>query len=129
MRDDVIVAVREQKLALAVAIERGRSVGMLVLECSVAGPLHGPTLAARCGVETNDPSSSWLFGPHFPVDQLQVEPPLIEHRRTGHAELQIQLFVAIFDVEFPDTFSVLGEASQIAGAEKRPNVLAIGGRR
>src|SRR5262245_42404712 len=101
---------------------------MLVLKSPVTGPRDRPNLGSRARIEANNSSGSGLLAPHLAVDQLDVEPTLIQDRCARHAKLQIELFIAIFHVEFPDSFSVPGETCQIPGAKERPNVIAVGGR-
>ena len=80
--DDVVGAVREQVLALAVAIEHRRSVRVLALGAGVAGAARASRFPCRwpCRARSTVPPPLWM--------SCRVQPVAVEHRRRGHAELR-----------------------------------------
>src|SRR5260221_8753970 len=59
------------------------------------------------------------------VQQLQVEPVAVEHRRRVHSELNIESAVSVLQIEFPNLVAIEIEAAKVTRTDEHPDVLAI----
>src|SRR5690606_11009290 len=118
-------AMCNQVSALVIAIQDRRGVRMYVLLSGPGDPRLVPDLVARLRIEANDTGFDCRVS-SIAVDELKVEPAVVEKRRTRHAELNVQRPLAIAHVEFPLLFAVERVAAQDAGRDHCPDVLAVG---
>src|SRR5580704_3563190 len=122
MRDGIVIAVRDQIRVGSVMPQAGRRVGVFILRVAVAFARDFPGLFAGRRIEGDHEGASR-------VNQLQVQPVLIQERRGVHAVLRLEAAVAVLRIEFPDLISVEIETGQLAGADKREDMFAIGAGR
>jgi hypothetical protein len=65
---------------------------------------------------------------HRAMDQLKIEGTIVEDRRRGHPELDVDPSEALVDVGRPHLVAVDGVAGEDAGAEEAPDMLPVGRR-
>src|SRR5262245_8480295 len=92
---------------------------MLALGAGVTGTLVMPDLLARGGVQGEHVSAAR-------VDELQVQPPAVEHGGRSHAKCNLELAIAVLQVELPLGLTIWSEAADLAAAHRGPYVLAVG---
>ena len=62
------------------------------------------------------------------MDQLKIEGTIVEDRRRGHPELDVDPSEALVDVGRPHLVAIDGVAGEDAGAEEAPDMLPVGRR-
>ncbi len=95
---------------------------MFVLGIAVALARDLPHLLAGGRIEGDHPRAAG-------VNQLHVQPVLIQKRRGVHAVLRLETAIAVLRVEFPDFLAVEIETGELARADEHEDVLAVGARR
>ena len=119
MGHDVVGAVREQELALAVAIQHRRGIGVLALVVGVAGPIDcfQISLPVALSRRPRPPRASRVA---FAVNELHVQPVAVEHGRHVMPNCDVELAVAVLQVELPDLLAVDSRSSRGRRCPSRP---------
>ena len=122
MGHDAIAAVRQQERPLRVAIDHRRGVRLLALFAGVGRSRLTPDFVPRGGVQGHNRRAA-------AVQQLQVQPAVVEDRRRRHAELNVELAILVLHVVLPDLFAIDRVTGQFPRPHEGPHVPAVGRRR
>jgi hypothetical protein len=121
MGGDVVGAMNEQEFMLIVPIKKRGGVGMLALCVGVTFAVVLPYLAAGGFVQRKNE-------PRIAVYQLKVKPIAIEEGRRRHHEVELEASIPFLQIGFPDLVALKVVTGKVAGADKCPDMLTVGGR-
>src|SRR5690349_5030976 len=88
----------------------------------IAGASDFPNVLTGLGIQTDDEVAAGM-------NQLPIQLALVQYRCGRQTKLNFELAVTFLSVEVPDLFAIKVMASEVAGADKRIHIFAIGARR